>query len=390
MLVLRRTLQSANNLFSNIQKKIIMAELLSPCQLTVNTLEAAFLRHPGQAPTSAGAHEALTSDINRSSVFTDQVINSNLARPTDTSNRKVQVTYVPASCDEDFDFDKCDLGSNAAPSFLATNYEADLSHGWAIDLNENQYRDLCEGDVNGVYSKMFLSKYQQAKAQYNAKIAAVLATLPGNYPTDGADSLASPIALPVLTSAGMFNSGTFAYHTAIWRAANILDQPIVLYGAGYMDAAIAAYGITATTDAGMARLSALPPLYRDSAINAAFGDGSSHIISWARGAVQLLEWYENFGGFGWREDMTRNGSTVAKSERSTIMTPDGISWDFYYEFDCGVHKFRFKKFFGVAAIPSDAFGECRDYNYILNFTQACGDLTCEDLESLNPAIPASS
>jgi hypothetical protein len=299
------------------------------------------------------------------------------------------VTIVPASCDEDADFDKCDLDTIAAPSFLAENFTADLSHGWGFDLNENQYRDMCEGDVNGVYGKMLLSKYQQAKSQYNAKIAAVLATLPGKYPTNGVDSLLTPIDLPVVTSAGMFNSGAWAYHTAIWRAANILEDPIVIYGGGYMDAAIAAYGITTPTDAGMGRLSALPPLFRDSNINAAFGDGNSHIVSFARGAVQLLQWYENFGSYGWLKEMTRNGVTVAESQRSTIMTPDGLEWDFYYEFDCGVHKFRFKKFFGVAPIPAEAFGTCRDYNYILNFNQTCGDLTCEDLESLNPAVDPS-
>lgn len=367
-----------------------MADLLNPCQLTAETLERGFLRHPGAQPTSAGTHEALTSDLNTAAVFTEQVINSNLARPTDTSNRKIQVTYVPASCDEDLDFDKCDLQTNAAPSFLATNFEADLTHGWGFDLNEDQYRDMCEGDVNGVYSKMILAKYQRAKQEYNAKLAAVLATLPGNYPTNGADSLAAPITLPIINGAGAFNSAGFSYHEAIWRAADITDQVIMVYGGGIPDAALAAYGFTTPTLNGIGVTTALPAMFRDSSINAAFGDGESHGISFARGAVQLLQWYENFGNYGWLKEMTRNGSIVAESQRSTIVTPDGIQWDFYYEFDCNVHKFRFKKYFGVAPIPSDAFGACRDYNYILNFILGCGDFECSDFDGLKPAPTPSS
>jgi hypothetical protein len=229
---------------------------------------------------------------------------------------------------------------------------------------------------------MILAKYQQAKKNFNKKIVDALALLPGNYPTNGNDSLLNPISLPIVTSAGTYIPTGFGLLKSIYNAADIYDNPIIIGGRGIPELAVNSltYSIN-NTFTGTNPSIGLPNLFLDGSLNDAFPDGNSHLLTWAPGAVQLLEWYANDGQWGWQSRIERNGMQQFDQQYTTIVTPDGIRWDFSYKFDCGFHYYKFSKVFGVAPIPSDAFGTCRDYNYILNFLAVCGELECATIEN---------
>lgn len=366
---------------------ILDATNLNPCQVVQAGIETAFLRHPGAQPFGAGAYDALVSDINRSSFIASQAA-STAGGPSSGSPAKVQVTYVPASCEEGVeDLDRCEFPTTES-AFKTANLTVDNEFTWGFKLTENEYREMCEGDITGVYGKMLLAKYQQAKKQFNKKIVDALVLLPGNYPTNGADSLTSPISLPIVTTAGTYLPTGFGLLKSIYNSADIYDDPIIVGGRGIPELAVNSLRYSApNTVPGYNVAGGLPNLYLDGTINDAFGDGDSHLLTWAPGAIQLLEWYNNIGQWGWTSQITRNGALAFDQQYTTIVTPDGITWDFSYKFDCGVHYYKFSKVFGVAPMPSDAFGVCRDYNYILNFLATCGELDCADINAaLAPAV----
>ena len=369
---------------------IIDATNLNPCQVVQAGIETAFLRHPGAQPFGAGAYDALVSDINRSSFIQAQSASTGGAA-AGTNNAKVQVTYVPASCDEGVeDLERCEF-PDSEPAFKTANITLDSEFTWGFKLTEDQYREMCEGDINGVYGKMLLAKYQQAKKQFNKKIVDALVLLPGNYPTNGDDSLTSPISLPIVTSAGTYLPTGFGLLKSIYNSADIYDDPIIVGGRGIPELALNSLRYSApNTVPGYNVGIGLPNLYMDGTLNDAFGDGYNHLLTWAPGAIQLLEFYQNAGQWGWNERIERNGVQAFKEQYTTIVTPDGIQWDFSYKFDCGVHYYKFGKIFGVAPMPSDAFGVCRDYNYILNFLATCGDLECATIESALASASTSS
>ena len=368
----------------------IDATNLNPCQVVQAGIETAFLRHPGAQPFGAGAYDALVSDINRSSFIQAQSASTGGASST-LKNAKVQVTYVPASCDEDAgELDRCEFPDTES-AFKTANLTLDNEFTWGFKLTEDEYRDMCEGDINGVYGKMLLAKYQQAKKQFNKKIVDALVLLPGNYPTNGADSLTTPISLPIVTSAGTYLPTGFGLLKSIYNSADIYDDPIIVGGRGIPELALNSLRYSApNTVPGYTVGTGLPNLYMDGTLNDAFGDGDNHLLTWAPGAIQLLEYYQNAGNWGWAERIERNGVQAFKEQYTTIVTPDGIQWDFSYKFDCGVHYYKFSKVFGVAPMPSDAFGSCRDYNYILNFLATCGDLECATIEAALASASTSS
>lgn len=354
-----------------------------PCLVAQVAINEAFIEHPGSLPASVGAYDALTAQTNRTGFVQTQ---SDLvsSQPTAESNRKVQVRYIPTDCDPEFEFDTCDLDSAPTPTYKTAELTANLSYGWGFDLSESEYRDSCDGGQQGQYGAMILSKYENAKRQFNNKITTALAALPGNYPTDGSDSLTSPKSIPVVTANGVYNPAGFGLIKSIFDAGNMRVDPILVGGTGITDMALNSlrYAIGNTSTGVGQNGSFLPNYFRDDTLNAQFGDGVTHLIGWRPGFVQLLEWYENVGEYRITEEQLVNGERRAKTQKDTIVTPDGIRWDFFYAYDCGVHKYRFRKYFGVSPIPDDAFGSsCQDFNGILHFIASCGDLDCNTLDA---------
>lgn len=361
------------------------ADILTPCLYLQESIVTAFGTHPGQLLTSAGAYDALMSAQNRTAFFR-QISQSTASKPTDSSNRKVQARYVPTDCDPEFEFDTCDLGENASPAFKQADFTADLDYSWGFDLSEEEFRDLCDGGKEGTYGAMVLAKYQAAKRQFNAKIATALAALPGNYPTNGDNSLSSPISIPVVTGQGVYNPAGFGLLKSVFEAGNMTADPITVGGKGVLDMANNSlrYAIGNTSTGVGQNGTFIPNYFRDDTLDSIMGGGINHLIAWQPGYVQLIEWYENVGVYRKLKMQEVDGRNVAAEEKSTVVTPDGITWDFFYKDDCGVHKYRFRKYFGVAPIPEDSFGStCQDFNGILHFAATCGDLDCNAIDQLN-------
>jgi hypothetical protein len=176
---------------------------LAPCQVIQGTIDAAFQRHPGAALTPVGAYDALVAPINRTA-FIQSANNFAGGPPSGSGKRTVQVRYVPASCEEaQADLDRCEF-TDSEPAFKTANLTVDDSFTWGFNLDDDENRDLCDGDTAGVFAQMIQAKYQRAKKEFNKKIVDALVLLPGNYPTNGDDSLTSPIDLPIVTTAGTY------------------------------------------------------------------------------------------------------------------------------------------------------------------------------------------
>ena len=371
----------------------INATNLAPCQVIQGTIDQAFQRHPGAALTPVGAYDALVAPINRTA-FIQSVNNFAGGAPSGSSKRTVQVRYVPASCEEEQEeIGRCEF-TTSEPVFKTANLTVDDTFTWGFNLDDEEYRDLCDGDTAGIFAQMIQAKYQRAKKEFNKRILDALVLLPGNYPTNGDDSLTSPIYLPIVTTAGTYLPTGFGLLKSIYNASDIYEDPIIVAGRGIPDLALNSLRYSAmNTVPGYNVPGGLPNFFSDGGLNDAFGDGSDHLLTWAPGAIQLLEWYQNEGRFGWKTPLVRevNGTMVNgwQEDYSTLVMPDGIKWDFFYKFDCGVHYYKFRKVFGVAPMPSDAFGTCRDYNYILNFLATCGTLDCTDITNAL-ATPATS
>ncbi len=339
--------------------------------------------YPAMANVPTGTTDALRSKQNTSG-FTQIPTESSegKARPTGDSNRKVQLRYVATDCDEDGmdEVAECNLGESSSPLYKTADITVTRRHSWGFDLSETDFRDICESQEKG-YADFFMAKYAHSgKAGLNKKLIAPLSGLMGNYPLSGDNSFASPIDIPVVDTNGTFNPTGLALIQSIYQQMERSDSPI-LVGAGKMDFATYAKLYSATNDKGIDATKLALNYFRDAQVNVSLNDGDDHLFTWAPGAIQMVEWFDNVGSFDKTEWMDVNGKKVVKKATTTIMTPDGIMWDMYYEYDCREHKYRFQKWFDVAAIPSDAFGACQDYNYALHFNLVCGTIDCDDINA---------
>lgn len=342
--------------------------------------------YPAMANVPTGATDALKSAQNTNGFqqISDSLTNGT-ARPTDTSNRTVHIRYVTSECDDSDlgEIGECNLGDAATPLYNTAKVTVTRSFSWGFDLSETQFRDMCEGK-DQQFADMVMSKYARKKAGFNKQIVALLTGLMGNYPLTGDASIANPIEIPVVDTNGAFSPTGLALVQATYAQMERMDTPIIV-GAGKLDFASYAKAYSAANNAGIDPQKLALNFFRDASVNTSFGDGDDHIFTWAPGAVQLVEWFDNEGLYERTETHMVNGREEVKKAKTTFLTPDGLKWDMYYEFDCGLHKYRFQKWFDVAGIPSDAFGACKDYNYALHFLLSCGAITCNDITAATVA-----
>lgn len=337
---------------------------------------------PAAANVATGTADALKSAQNTSG-FTQIPTDSSdgKARPTDSSNRTIHLRYVPTDCDEDGmdEVSECNLGEASGPLYKTAPVTVNLRHTWGFELSKSQFRDIQESTDQG-FADMVMAKYAHAKAGLNKKLIAPISGLMGKYPLTGVNSATSPIEVPVVTAAGVYNPTGIALVQSTYMQMERGEIPIIV-GAGKMDFAAAAKVYSATNNDGIDATKLAANYFRDAYVNKAYADGTDNILTWMPGAIQMVEWWDNVGDFAISTTMTENGKQVYEKINTTFITPDGLKWDMYYSYDCGVHKYRFQKWFDVASIPSDAFGACQDYNYALRFKLKCGDISCSDIAS---------
>lgn len=351
-----------------------------PCLKLQEALSSYYAVNPAATMFSTGTLEALNSNENRSGTM--QLVQGDGARPTTTSNRKVQARYVPKTCEESgVTFSECSYGSPQAPLWKTADITTNRQATFGFDLTESEYRDMCETLGDG-YIAFFNAKYADAKARLNALAIVDVVGAMGTYPINGNNSVVTPITVPVSTPAGAFNPAGYGLIQTAYNQMNIMQAPIVV-GAGKLDYAKNAAFYSGLTNLGLDGSKGTVPYFRDPYINSGFfNDGDDHALTWVPGSIILAEWHEYTGIYEKTEYFNINGQTAVEKSLTTIVMPDGMKWDMLYVYDCGVHKYRFSKWIGVAPLPSDAFGTCQEYNYALHFLLGCADLTCNDINSL--------
>jgi hypothetical protein len=350
-----------------------------PCIKLQEALARFYARNPASTLFSTGTLDALISPTNRAGTMF--LTEGDAARPTATSNRKIQARYVAKTCeDTNLDWSECTYGEPGRGLWKTADITVDRNVGWGFDLSESEYRDMCE-DLNDGYIAQFNAMYADAKVRLNNLAIIDVVAAMGTYP-NGVNSLTNPVTVPVSTPAGAFNPAGFGLIQTAYNQMNIMQAPIIV-GAGKLDYARNAGAYSGLTNLGLDGSTAVAPYFRDPYVNTSFfNDGDDHALTWAPGSIIAAEWFEFTGIYEKTTEMIINGQRAVEKSMTTIVTPDGLKWDMLYIYDCGVHKYRFRKWLGVAPLPSDSFGTCQSYNYALHYLLGCADLTCNDINSL--------
>jgi hypothetical protein len=362
---------------------IIGTTAADPCLKLQEALARFYGMNPAAEMFSTGTLEALGSAQNRSGTM--YLTEGDGPRPAlSTSNRTIQARYVPKTCEATgVTWSECSYGDPQDPLWKTANITVNRSADFGFDLSEDDYRNMCESLDDG-WVAFFNAKYADAKARLNNLAVIDTVAAMGRYPKSGNNSVTSPITIPVATPAGAFNPAGFGLLRTMYNQMNVTQAPIIV-GAGKLDYAANAGIYSGLTNLGLDGSKGQFPYFRDPSLNDVFfNDGDDHALTWMPGSIILAEWFEYPPNSIYEKTMTMivNGVEVPEKSMGTIVMPDGTKWDMLYVYDCGVHKYRFRKWIGVAPLPSDAFGSCQPYNYALHVLLGCADLTCETINTI--------
>lgn len=355
-----------------------------PCLKLQEGLDRFYSVTPAKQEISTGTLDALSSAKNKAGVRM-QLVEGTGARPTSTTNRKIQMRYVPRTCETSgVTWSECSYGDPQDPLWKTAEVYVNRSVDFGFDLTESDYRDMCESLDDG-WVAFFDAKYYDAKKRLNDLVVIDTVAAMGVYAggtAAGDNSVTSPITIPVATPAGAFNPAGFGVIRTAYNQMNISTAPIIV-GAGKLDYAANAAVYSGLADTGIDGSKGQFAYFRDPSLNDVFfNDGDDHILSWVPGSIQLAEWFEFVGPYEKTYWFEINNERRVEKTVTTIVMPDGSRWDMLYVYDCGVHKYRFRKWLGVTPLPSDAFGTCQLGNYALHFLAGCEALTCSSLNEL--------
>jgi hypothetical protein len=361
----------------------------NPClKLQVDLGEFFGDAYPVKNTAGKGTIEALQSEANRAGTTALPTANGDGVRLTANTVRNLQLRYVTQDCTLDSPtFDPCNLPSLDTPAYKTANVTVTRNTSWGFQLNEDDYRDMCESK-DKQYLDMVMVKYESAKRNMNQQAVALVKANMGDYPGTASNSVTSPESIPVVTAAGLVNPAGLALIAQYYRQMNVYKDPMIV-GAGKLDMANRSLAYAGQAANGInAAGTNIANFFSDTDVNKNFSDGQDHALTWMPGAIQFVGWNDFVGQYAITTEQIRNGRREFKTQQTT-MEFDGIRWDFIYEYDCGVHKFVWNKYFDIVPLPSDAFASCQDWNYNLHFLLSCGDVTCEMINDAS-TIPTSA
>lgn len=373
-----------------------------PCLLAQLAIQNAYGNDPSMPLERLGMLKALTSPQNAGALQFQY--DQDFRLKPDTSNKRLQIRYMPYLCDDsdDSDWDLCSISTGKTPSIKTADIGVDQRIIHRFSISAQDFRSYCENGAE-VFSKWFAQNVQVFLKKYDKALLSTAYTLVGKY-ANGTNSAINPVSVPLINSSGLPNPGGIALiQTLLADMGGGATDPLIV-GKGYLDL------IERTRQFGGVNQNGVNTAYQSNAnnifiddlfdANYTSGSGDHQLLAWMAGAMQIVNWYEFKGGFERREaiDVSDSyGMPPYKYERSWIRLVDNsdpslaIDADFVYEWGCDdVITFVLKKDFALVPLPSDAFGECRDYNGILNFEQACGDFDCTIINNALDGGDASS
>ena len=331
---------------------------LTPCLLSQTNIAKHFgsLAADSQKPF-VGTLNALESPLNKVGMQLTEELNNGQIMPKTGGKRKVQVRYIKPQCTEgtDVEFSECNIPNSDAQEWGFEDVVIDDYISFSIELTEEDYDNFCE-DRNTIYMENLMTRHNDAIKRLDKKLIQAVAPLMGNYPISGTSSITSPLTVPFLSPGNTPNLGAFNKVLEAFQLMGYAQRPIWVGDRKLLplnqikdSLGLNSQGID------LSKLN-LSNFFYDAQLDATINNGDNNVLTWIPGTIQLVEFFDNRRKSVVKPlSLTVNGVNVTRYEKQTdIINIDGRFWDFFYEYDCGVHKFGFQKRFGLYHLPFDA------------------------------------
>ena len=279
----------------------------NPCLLAQFSLDEKFRGlDPGAQSSDIGTLRALISAQNRNAVAFNPIPQK--AAPLTDGSVKLTASFLPFICDtevSDTPVTKCNVSGGDTPTYLYADYTVDETTSQKWTLNDDQFRSTCE-TPGRQFDDMFLRNVDAFLRKVNRKSITEVITFMGNY-SNGNNSVTTPINLPVIDPTKLYNAQALAFIKSEYMKQNVGTITPIITGAGLMDHAIAGMPVAGISDDGVNRGASfgLENYFRDGFLDSTIDDGSSHLLSWVPGALQLLTWNENVGPYAYSTPLDR-------------------------------------------------------------------------------------
>ncbi len=324
-----------------------------------------------------GMIDALTSTANKSGFEqVTQATTASRGRPqADQTPPRVEVKIRKPSCETvaTTAATLCGEGDALPDPYVYLEPAVDKVVSITRKFNKAQFDDLCADPQE--YRAVFL---EDAAKDLLKKINEVLiqeayAAL-GDY-ADSVLSTTTPKEIPIINSAGVFNSAAFARIASEFRRQGFRGRPIFVGGeklALAQDVRIMGGTGTSLNLDPNAALASIIPFYDydiDALVNTLQTETTkSYAMTWTPGSMQMLEWYRNVGIF----------NDFAPDRAETTLNIGGVTFDFFMNYvPCDKEwTFSLQKHYGLFPIP-DEFYTCNTGNGRVLWELGCGDSDCD-------------
>lgn len=329
---------------------------LSPCLLMQENAVKYFgkLAADSQKPF-VGTLDALESPLNKVGMQLTEDVNNGRIAPKG-GKRKVQVRYIKPACttSPDVEASECNIPANNSQEWGFEDLTIDDFVSFGIQLTEQEFDEFCE-DRDTIYMENLKTRHNEALKKYDTKLIKAIAPLMGNYST-GASSITSTITVPFLSPGNTPNIGAFNKVLEAFMKMGFSQRPIWVGDKKLLPLAQIKDSL-GLNDQGidLSKLN-LSNFFYDGQLDSTINTLENHVLTWIPGTIQLVEyWDHKRKTLSEPMSLNVNGINVTRYKKQLdIVNIDGRDWDFYYEYDCEVHKFHFQKRFGLFHLPFDS------------------------------------
>ena len=297
-----------------------------------------------------------------------------------TNRPKIQVTVPIAECGEvsDTRLNACSTTETFKNEKEAFTFTPDIVKSAQLFMTKEDLSMLCSESGNEFKTRQLIQKAGEILKAENEALLALAAPLMGDYAGAGEakNSLTDPITLNLL-NAGMtsINPTIEPLIESAYNSIGLSGAPIMVGGtlAGFAEK-INARIVGANSQGVDTRFNG--SFYFDKGMDTVYGDGNSHLITWAPTMLQSAEWFKHVG--------------VQVDELDTMVRKvmeipyAGRNWKFDYSMhyeECEQeYIITLTRQTGLLNIPNNS--TCLIGDGLLHFLIACGAFDCSDLQPL--------
>jgi hypothetical protein len=338
---------------------------------------------PENYVNASGMYFALKSNQNRAGYEDFLTTTENEFRNKAIPNAgfpKIRVNIDKSFCEDnasDTPTNPCDAVAQDGDLYEQLDVQVDEYAQSKFTISNAQFLSVCY-DKDAYLAKKLEIASKEVLRKMDKKLVAKVNSLMGNY-TDGTLSLTNPRTLNIVNGAGAPNVMTFPLVDAEYDGIGANNGYMVVGGRWlnmYNQALKLSIGNTAIgLDA-----TQLPDLqyYYDSNSDVVLQECAA--LTWAKGAIQILEPYRYTGNWEWfKENSVR-----------TTMVINGVKYDYAMQFkDCvdgGQWTITLSKYFDLFYIPTEKY-ICTEGqgNFKLKYLLGCGETSCQDF-NFCPAV----